>query len=137
MAKIIGIDLGTTNSCVSVIEGGEITVITNSEGQKTTPSVVGWNKDGERLVGALVRGLATGRALGDAEAVEPGEGALLRIDEFDLLAGVADELLHEFAAAVGDDDLAAAHRVGQIPPADRELPHLVLLQLDQELRRLL
>jgi molecular chaperone DnaK len=55
MGKIIGIDLGTTNSCVAVIEGGEITVITNSEGQKTTPSVVGWNKDGERLVGVVAK----------------------------------------------------------------------------------
>jgi len=55
MAKIIGIDLGTTNSCVSVIEGGEATVITNSEGARTTPSVVAFTKDGERLVGQLAK----------------------------------------------------------------------------------
>lgn len=58
MGKIIGIDLGTTNSCVSVIEGGEPTVITNSEGNRTTPSVVAFTKDGERLVGQLAKNQA-------------------------------------------------------------------------------
>jgi molecular chaperone DnaK len=51
MGKIIGIDLGTTNSCVAVMEGGEPTVITSTEGGRTTPSVIGFTKDGERLVG--------------------------------------------------------------------------------------
>ena len=51
MGKIIGIDLGTTNSCVSVFEGNEPVVIANSEGKRTTPSVVGFVKDGERKVG--------------------------------------------------------------------------------------
>lgn len=58
MGKIIGIDLGTTNSCVSVIEGGEPIVITNSEGSRTTPSVVAFTKDGERLVGQLAKNQA-------------------------------------------------------------------------------
>ena len=55
MAKVIGIDLGTTNSVVSILEGGEPTVINNTEGQRTTPSVVGFAKDGERLVGASAK----------------------------------------------------------------------------------
>ena len=55
MSKVIGIDLGTTNSVVSVMEGGEPTVITNPEGSRLTPSVVGFTKDGERLVGQLAK----------------------------------------------------------------------------------
>lgn len=55
MAKIIGIDLGTTNSCVAVMEGGEPVVIPNSEGSRTTPSVVAFKKDGERIVGRVAK----------------------------------------------------------------------------------
>ena len=55
MAKIIGIDLGTTNSCVAVIEGGEPGVIANAEGARTTPSVVAFSKDGERMVGQVAK----------------------------------------------------------------------------------
>ena len=51
MGKIIGIDLGTTNSCVAVMEGGKPVVVTNTEGARTTPSVVAFSKSGERLVG--------------------------------------------------------------------------------------
>jgi len=55
MGKVIGIDLGTTNSCVAVLEGGEPVVITNAEGNRTTPSVVGFTKGGERLVGETAK----------------------------------------------------------------------------------
>ncbi|HUW63345.1 MAG TPA: molecular chaperone DnaK [Spirochaetia bacterium] len=55
MAKVIGIDLGTTNSCVAVMEGGEAVVIPNAEGGRTTPSVVGFSKSGERLVGQVAK----------------------------------------------------------------------------------
>ena len=55
MAKTIGIDLGTTNSCVAVIEGGEPVVIPNAEGARTTPSVVAFSKTGERMVGQVAK----------------------------------------------------------------------------------
>ena len=55
MGKIIGIDLGTTNSCVAVMEGGQPVVITNAEGSRTTPSVVAFTKNGERLVGETAK----------------------------------------------------------------------------------
>ena len=62
MAKIIGIDLGTTNSCVAIMEGGEAVVIPNPEGARTTPSVVGFTKDGERLVGQTAKRQAAANA---------------------------------------------------------------------------
>ena len=55
MAKILGIDLGTTNSCMAVMEGGEAVVIPNAEGARTTPSVVGFSKKGEKLVGQVAK----------------------------------------------------------------------------------
>src|SRR5258708_12832015 len=55
MAKTIGIDLGTTNSCMAVLEGGEPTVIENAEGGRTTPSVVAFTASGERLVGTVAK----------------------------------------------------------------------------------
>jgi molecular chaperone DnaK len=55
MGKVVGIDLGTTNSVVAVMEGGKPVVIANAEGMRTTPSVVGFSKEGERLVGQMAR----------------------------------------------------------------------------------
>ena len=55
MARVVGIDLGTTNSVVAVMEGGEPTVIPNAEGSRLTPSVVAWTKDGELLVGQVAK----------------------------------------------------------------------------------
>jgi molecular chaperone DnaK len=55
MGRVIGIDLGTTNSCVAVMEGGEAKVIENSEGDRTTPSIVAMTKDGEVLVGQTAK----------------------------------------------------------------------------------
>ena len=55
MSKVIGIDLGTTNSCVAVMEGGDPTVITNAEGGRTTPSIVAVSESGERMVGQIAK----------------------------------------------------------------------------------
>ena len=55
MAKVIGIDLGTTNSCVAILEGGEPKIITNTEGGRTTPSIVATSANGERLVGQIAK----------------------------------------------------------------------------------
>ncbi len=55
MAKVLGIDLGTTNSCMAIMDGGEPTVLENSEGKRTTPSVVAFAKNGERLVGEAAK----------------------------------------------------------------------------------
>lgn len=55
MGKVVGIDLGTTNSCVAVMDGGKPQVIANAEGGRTTPSVVGFSKSGERLVGEMAK----------------------------------------------------------------------------------
>src|SRR6185369_14215253 len=55
MARVIGIDLGTTNSCVAFVENGEPVVIPNAEGSRTTPSVVAFTKDGERRIGSVAR----------------------------------------------------------------------------------
>ena len=62
MGKVIGIDLGTTNSCVAVMEGGEPIVITNAEGARTTPSVVAFQKDNSRIVGQVAKRQEIGRA---------------------------------------------------------------------------
>ncbi len=59
MAKTVGIDLGTTNSVVAIVEGGEPTVIANAEGGRTTPSVVAFTKSGERIVGPAAKRQAT------------------------------------------------------------------------------
>ncbi len=70
MGKIIGIDLGTTNSCVAVMEGGEPTVITNADGGRTTPSVVAFKKDGERLVGEQAKRQAVTNADGTISSIK-------------------------------------------------------------------
>ncbi len=70
MGKVIGIDLGTTNSCVAVMEGGEPTVIANAEGGRTTPSVVGFSKTGERLVGQLAKRQAVSNPEGTISSIK-------------------------------------------------------------------
>src|SRR6476659_419668 len=107
MAKIIGIDLGTTNSCVAIMEGGKARVIENSEGDRTTPSIVAYTKDGEVLVGASAKRQAVtnpkntffavkrliGRKFGDAEVQKDIELVPYKIaqhDNGDAWVGLAD-----------------------------------------------
>ena len=115
MGKIIGIDLGTTNSCVSVMEGGKPKVIENSEGARTTPSVVAYADDGEILCGAPAKRQAVtnarntlyavkrliGRRLGDAVGSFPRKGdRVLPVCSYRRLEGRlprAEELLESFA----------------------------------------
>lgn len=79
MSKIIGIDLGTTNSCVAVLEGGEPVVIPNAEGSRTTPSVVGFNKDGERLVGQVAKRQAIANADRTIQSIKRDMGSDKRV----------------------------------------------------------
>lgn len=80
MGKIIGIDLGTTNSCVSVIEGGEAVVIPNAEGGRTTPSVVAFSKDGERMVGQVAKRQAVTNADRTIMSIKRHMGSNYRVD---------------------------------------------------------
>ena len=80
MGKIIGIDLGTTNSCVAVMEGGEATVIPNKEGSRTTPSVVGFAKDGERLVGQVAKRQAVSNASRTVSSIKRHMGSDYKVN---------------------------------------------------------
>ncbi|MEG3029728.1 MAG: molecular chaperone DnaK [Oscillospiraceae bacterium] len=79
MAKIIGIDLGTTNSCVAVMEGGEAVVIANAEGMRTTPSVVGFSKTGERLVGQVAKRQAITNPEGTVASIKREMGTNFKV----------------------------------------------------------
>ena len=80
MGKIIGIDLGTTNSCVAVIEGGEAVVITNAEGTRTTPSVVAFSKTGERMVGQMAKRQAVANASRTVASIKRHMGESYHVD---------------------------------------------------------
>ncbi len=80
MGKIIGIDLGTTNSCVAVMEGGEAVVIANVEGARTTPSVVAFGKDGERMVGQMAKRQAVTNPLKTISSIKREMGTNFAVD---------------------------------------------------------
>ena len=75
MSKVIGIDLGTTNSCVAVMEGSETVVIPNPEGNRTTPSVVAFTKDGERLIGQVAKRQAVTNPDGTIQSIKREMGS--------------------------------------------------------------
>lgn len=80
MGKVLGIDLGTTNSCMAVMEGGEATVIPNAEGNRTTPSVVAFTKDGERLVGEVAKRQAITNPDGTVISIKRHMGTDYKVD---------------------------------------------------------
>lgn len=109
MGKIIGIDLGTTNSCVAVLEGGEPTVITNSEGSRTTPSVVGFSKDGERLVGQVAKRQAVANPENTVSSIkrDMGTNKKVKINGTDyspqeISAMILSKLKHDAEAYIGE-----------------------------------
>ena len=123
MSKIIGIDLGTTNSVVAVMEGGEPVVITNSEGGRTTPSVVAFTKDGNRLVGQVAK----------RQAVTNPENTLFSIKRF--MGRKFDEVQDEIKQVpykvekAGNGDVRIAAEGKQYSPP--EIAAMVLQKLKQ------
>ena len=123
MAKVIGIDLGTTNSCVAVIEGQDAEVIANSEGGRTTPSMVGFTKDGERLVGQTAK----------RQAVTNPQNTVYSIKRFmgRRYGEVANEISEvPYEVAPGSRDMAVAKIDGKenTPP---EISAMILQKMKQ------
>jgi molecular chaperone DnaK len=98
MSKVIGIDLGTTNSVVAILEGGEPTVIANAEGGRTTPSVVAFGKDGERLVGQVAK----------RQAVTNPENTVFSIKRF----------MGRKYSEVSDEQKMVPYKVEEVPNGD-------------------
>src|SRR5438309_9905403 len=101
MAKTIGIDLGTTNSCMAVLEGGEPTVIENAEGGRTTPSVVAFTASGERLVGTVAK----------RQAVTNPQNTVFSIKRF---MGRKEAEVREEVSIAPDKGVAGAHGDGVV-----------------------
>ena len=119
--KVIGIDLGTTNSVVSVLEGGDPVVIPNAEGGRTTPSVVGFTKDGERLVGQIAK----------RQAVTNPTNTIFSIKRFmgrKVSETQAEAKRVPYTVAAGTNDLAAVEVAGKryTPP---EISAMVLQKM--------
>lgn len=123
MGKIIGIDLGTTNSCVAVMEGNEPVVIQNSEGGRTTPSVVAFTKDGERLVGAPAK----------RQAITNSEKTVASIKRF--MGRLYDEVTSEVKGinykVVKADDKTARVKIDDRLYAPQEISAMVLQKMKQ------
>ncbi|MDZ7331596.1 MAG: molecular chaperone DnaK [candidate division KSB1 bacterium] len=123
MGKIIGIDLGTTNSCVAVMEGGEPVVIPNSEGGRTTPSVVAFTKDGERLVGQIAK----------RQAVTNPKNTIYSIKRF--MGRRYDEVKREieevpYEVVRGKNDVARV-RIGDKEYSPQEISAMILQKMKQ------
>ncbi|MBD3617832.1 MAG: molecular chaperone DnaK [Gracilimonas sp.] len=123
MGKIIGIDLGTTNSCVAVMEGNEPVVIQNSEGGRTTPSVVAFTKDGERLVGAPAKRQAITNPANTVASVKRFMGRM-----FDEVKGETRQVSYEITKA---DDNTARVKIEDRLYAPQEISAMVLQKMKQ------
>ncbi len=123
MGKIIGIDLGTTNSCVAVMEGNEPVVIQNSEGGRTTPSVVAFSKDGERLVGAPAK----------RQAITNPEKTVSSIKRFmgRLFSEISEEAKQASYKVVKGDDGTARVQIEDRKYAPQEISAMVLQKMKQ------
>jgi len=119
--KIIGIDLGTTNSAVAVMEGGQPTVITNEEGARTTPSVVGFTDEGERLVGAIAKRQSVTNPTGTIYSIKRFMGR--RVDE------IPEEISLVPFKVISGKDGAAAVQVGEKTYSPPEISAMVLQKL--------
>jgi molecular chaperone DnaK (HSP70) len=131
MAKIIGIDLGTTNSCVAVLEGDQVRVIENSEGARTTPSIVAYQEDGEILVGASAKRQAVTNPQNTLYAVKRligrrfgrvfrlGDEVAVRLVEADGLGGRLVFRIEEITTSNPDHVLASRARLSRRPPVTR------------------
>src|SRR5215216_4614342 len=109
MGKAIGIDLGTTNCCVSVMEGGTVQIIPNKEGGRTTPSVVGFTDKGERLVGQIAKRQAVTNAANTVHAVKRLIGR--RFDSVEAQRAKESSAFEIIEAANGDARLRVQGRV--------------------------
>src|SRR5690606_18685975 len=123
MGKIIGIDLGTTNSCVAVMEGNEPVVIQNSEGGRTTPSVVAFTKDGERLVGAPAKRQAITNPKNTVASVKRFMGRMYN--------EVESEIRHVSYDVVRDSDSTARVKIDDRNYAPPEISAMVLQNMKQ------
>lgn len=123
MGKIIGIDLGTTNSCVAVMEGGEPVVIQNSEGGRTTPSVVAFTKDGERMVGAPAKRQAITNPEKTVSSIKRFMGRL-----FTEVKGETEQVSYN---VVSGDDGTARVKIDDRMYAPQEISAMVLQKMKQ------
>jgi len=123
MGKIIGIDLGTTNSCVSVMEGNEPVVIQNAEGGRTTPSVVAFSKDGERLVGAPAKRQAITNPEKTVASVKRFMGRM-----FSEVKGETEQVAYK---VVKSDDGTARVQIDDRQYAPQEISAMVLQKMKQ------
>ena len=121
MSKIIGIDLGTTNSCVAVMEGGEPVVIANAEGNRTTPSVVAFSKTGERMVGQVAKRQAVTNHDRTVASIKRRMGSDYKVD--------IDGKKYTPQDSVGSDANASAISSSVISSAPSVTSHLMFVAL--------